>query len=136
MSTKCRQKCNNVCVFKSTDKGLPATIRYFRFAINTDRQYSHDPPTIRYRSYLNTPHCTDFSPFKSFVLFSNRHIIIICSIIQIKSKSNLSLYSLYYAETCNKLAGLIFASLRLWAAQLLSKKCRSGGEPLVTLHPI
>ena len=30
-----------------------------------------------------------------------------------KSKSNLSLYSLYYAEACNELARPIFASLRL-----------------------
>ena len=29
-----------------------------------------------------------------------------------KLKSNLSLYSLYYAEACNELAGLISASLR------------------------
>ena len=27
-------------------------------------------------------------------------------------------------------------SLRLWATQLLSKKCRSGSEPLATLCPI
>ena len=32
--------------------------------------------------------------------------------VQIKSKSNLSLYSLYYAEACNKFAGPISASLR------------------------
>ena len=30
----------------------------------------------------------------------------------LKSKSNLSLYSLYYAEACNELAGPISASLR------------------------
>ena len=31
----------------------------------------------------------------------------------LKSKSNLSIYSLYYAEACNELAGPISASLRL-----------------------
>ena len=51
----------------------------------------------------------------------------------LKSNSNLLLYSLYYAEACNEFAGPISASLRLWATQLLSKKCCSGGEPLATL---
>ena len=50
--------------------------------------------------------------------------------------SNLSLYSLYYAETCNEFAGPISASLRLRAIQLISKKCRSDGEPLATLCSI
>ena len=36
----------------------------------------------------------------------------------------------------NKFAGPIFASLRLRETQLLSKKCRSGGELLATLRPI
>ena len=50
-----------------------------------------------------------------------------------KIKSNLSLNPLHYVETCNELVGPISASLRLWATQLLSKKCPSDGEPLVTL---
>ena len=33
-------------------------------------------------------------------------------ILLVKSKSNLSLYSLYYAEACNEFAGPISASLR------------------------
>ena len=49
---------------------------------------------------------------------------------------NLSLYSLYYAEACNELVGPISMSLRLLAAQLLSKQCRSGGELLATLCQI
>ena len=48
-----------------------------------------------------------------------------------KFKSKLSLYLLYYAEACNKLAGPISVSL-LRAVQLLSKKRHSGGEPLAT----
>ena len=51
-------------------------------------------------------------------------------------KSNLSLYSLYYAEACNQFAGLISAALRPRSIELLSKKCCSGGEPLATLCPI
>ena len=47
-------------------------------------------------------------------------------------KSNLSLYSLYYAKACNEFVGPISASLRL-ATQLLSKKCCSGSKPLTTL---
>ena len=45
-------------------------------------------------------------------------------------------YSLYYAEACNEFAGPISASLRLRATQILSKKYRSGGEPLATLCPL
>ena len=45
----------------------------------------------------------------------------------------LSLYSQNYAETCNNFFGSFSASLRLRATQLLSKKCRSRGEPLATL---
>ena len=52
------------------------------------------------------------------------------------SISNLSLYSLYYAEACYELAEPIFLSLHLWATQLLSKKCRSGGEPLTAVCSI
>ena len=51
-------------------------------------------------------------------------------------KSNPLLYSLYYADACKELAGPFLASLRLWATQLLSKKCCSRGEPLATLCPI
>ena len=47
-------------------------------------------------------------------------------------KSDLSLYSLFYAEACNKLVGPISASLRARATQLRSKKCRSDGEPWAT----
>ena len=50
-----------------------------------------------------------------------------------KIKSKLSLYSLYYAETCIEFAGPIPASLRLGTTQILSKKRHSGGEPLATL---
>ena len=50
-------------------------------------------------------------------------------------KSNLSLYSLDYAEACNELAGPISASLHPGNTAPL-KKCRSGGEPLATLCPI
>ena len=39
---------------------------------------------------------------------------------------------LHYAEACNEFAGPILASLRP-GTQLLSKKCRRGGEPLATL---
>ena len=39
----------------------------------------------------------------------------------VKIKSNLLLYSLYYAEACNELAGPVSASLRLRATQLFSK---------------
>ena len=53
-----------------------------------------------------------------------------------KSKSNLSLYSLNYFEACNEFAVPIFASLRLQATQFFSKKYRSGGELLATLCPI
>ena len=54
-------------------------------------------------------------------------------IVQIKS--NFSLHSLQYAEACNELAG---PSPHHCArtAQLLSKKCCSGGKPLATLCPI
>ena len=50
--------------------------------------------------------------------------------------TNLSLYTLYYAEACNEFAGPISASLRLRATKLLLEKCRSGGEPLATLCSI
>ena len=43
--------------------------------------------------------------------------------ISLKQKSNLSLYSLYYAETCNEFTPPVSASLRL-LTQLLLKKCR------------
>ena len=46
-----------------------------------------------------------------------------------KKNTNLLLYWLYYADACNEFAGPIFASLRLQATQLNSKKCRSGGGP-------
>ena len=51
-------------------------------------------------------------------------------------KSNLSLYSLYYAEKCNKFCWAPSPHHCARATQLLSKKCRSGGEPSVTLCPI
>ena len=57
--------------------------------------------------------CQPTEPFlerkrdKNFCRFKSR-----CSTIFIKSKSNLSLYSLDYAEACNELAGPISASLR------------------------
>ena len=54
---------------------------------------------------------------------------------KILNKSNLSLYSLYYAETCKELARLIFASLRP-GNTARSKKCPNGGEPLATLCSI
>ena len=57
-------------------------------------------------------------------------------IIVIGIKSNLLLYSLYYAEACNELAGSISAQLRLPETQLFSKKCRSGRKPLATLSSI
>ena len=47
-----------------------------------------------------------------------------------QTNSNISLYSLYYAEACHEFAGPIFMSLRLQVTQLFSKKCRSFGEPL------
>ena len=50
-------------------------------------------------------------------------------------ESNLSIYSLYYAEACNGFAGPISASLRQ-QTQLLSKKSHSGGEPLAPKCPI
>ena len=51
-------------------------------------------------------------------------------------QSNVSLYLMHLAEACNELAGPISTSLQMQATQLLSKKCRSGGEPLATLCPI
>ena len=54
----------------------------------------------------------------------------------VQIQSNLTLYSQYYAEACNEFAGPISAPLRLWATQLLSKKCRSGGEPLATAKEV
>ena len=51
-------------------------------------------------------------------------------------KSNLALYSRYYAEACKEFAGRLSTSLRQRATQILLEKCRSGGEPLVTLYPI
>ena len=42
----------------------------------------------------------------------------------------LMFYSPYYAVACNKFAGHISALLRLWGAQLPSKKCRSDSETL------
>ena len=50
-----------------------------------------------------------------------------------KIQSNLSLYSLYYAEACNKFAGPVSASFRP-ATQLHSKKYCSGGEPLAKMY--
>ena len=47
-----------------------------------------------------------------------------------QSKSDLLLYSLYYAEKCNELTGSISSSLHLQATQLLPKKYLSGGELL------
>ena len=55
-------------------------------------------------------------------------------ILQIKS--NLLLYSQYYAKVCNELADSISASFHLWATQLLSKECCNGEEPLAALCPI
>ena len=40
-------------------------------------------------------------------------VFLVCVRSNLKLKSNLSLYSLYYAEACNELAGPISASLRL-----------------------
>ena len=47
-------------------------------------------------------------------------------------QSNLSQYLLQYTKACDESARPTSASLRLWATQLLSKKYRSGGEPLAT----
>ena len=57
----------------------------------------------------------------------------VCSLLQIimEYQTNFLLYSLHYAE-----AGPIFALSHLRATKLLSKKCRSGGEPLATLRAI
>ena len=44
-------------------------------------------------------------------------------------------YSLYYAEACNEFTGPSPRNCAQ-ATQLHSKKCRSGGEPLVTLRPV
>ena len=52
------------------------------------------------------------------------------------AKSNLLLYSLYYAEAFNEFAGPNFASLCLWVTQLLLKKYHSGNKLLATLCPI
>ena len=46
---------------------------------------------------------------------------------------NLSLYSLYYAETCNESAGPISVSLHLQATQLLLNECRSAGNTVSDL---
>ena len=50
--------------------------------------------------------------------------------------SNHSIYSLYYVEACYEFFRPISASLRPGNTTSLSKKCRSGGEPLVTLCSI
>ena len=58
-------------------------------------------------------------------------------LLELKIKSSLSLYSLYYAEACNEFAEPI--SLRRHcgqATQLLSNKCCSGDEPLATLSDL
>ena len=52
------------------------------------------------------------------------------------TKSNLPLYSLYYAVACNEFGGIISTSLRLRGTQLPSKKYDNGNEPLATLSPI
>ena len=49
-------------------------------------------------------------------------------------KSNLSLYSLFYAEACNEFAEPFSASMRP-GNTAPSKECRSGGEPLATQCP-
>ena len=53
-------------------------------------------------------------------------------------KSNLSLYSLYYAVTPKRATSLRGPSTHhcARATQLLSKKCRNGGEPLATLSDL
>ena len=58
------------------------------------------------------------------------------SLLAVVVKSNLSLYLRYYTEACKELVVPNSASLRPGNTQLLSKKCRSDGEPLVTLFPI
>ena len=58
-----------------------------------------------------------------------------CGISTKYIKSNLSLYSMYYGEARNQFMGPIIASLAR-ATQLLSKKCRSSGEPFATLRSI
>ena len=53
-------------------------------------------------------------------------------LMQYVGKSNLSLYSLYYAKACNEFVGPISESLRP-TTQLLSKNRRNGSEPLAIL---
>ena len=73
----------------------------------------------------------------SCAVFSQDHDILLCMWFQLsfnfmKSKSKFCLYWLYYAEACNEFTGPNSASLRVSNALLLSKKCRSSGEPLAT----
>ena len=51
-------------------------------------------------------------------------------------KSNISLYSLYYAKAFNEFVWSTSALLCLWETQLLSKICRSGGKLFATLRTI
>ena len=51
-------------------------------------------------------------------------------------KSNLSLYSLYYANACSKFAWGPSPRRCARAIQLLLKKCCSGGKALATLCPL
>ena len=43
---------------------------------------------------------------------------------------------MYYTKVYNEFVGAISALFRQQARQLLSKKCRNGGETLATLCPI
>ena len=57
-------------------------------------------------------------------------------VVMLFSISNFSLHSLYCSKACNELTGPISASMHQRTTKLLSKRYRSGGEPLATLCSI
>ena len=103
---------NNKCKKKSCKKDLPRTgNRVFVFTTFTNDVYLHAEIRV------------SFPCVHAFFLF-----LFFFSFTLEKIKSNLLLYSLYYAETCNELAGPTSASLRP-DNTVSSKKYRCGGEP-------
>ena len=76
-------------------------------------------------------HHSKYTVYLYCILQHTSYILVgalLAGIFWIVSTSNLLLYSLYYAETCNEFVRPICSR----TTQLLLKKCRSGGEPLAT----
>ena len=72
-----------------------------------------DPPGQR---------CVYIPPGKNYCFITSSFMFLI-------SNSNLSLYSLYYAEACNEFGRPISASLRLWATQLRFQETSQRWQP-------